>query len=540
MPVADLLIKILGFLFPNAPGLRDRIGRALLRLLRLQAYWIVAFICAAWVGWHLFGNLWGSSFARDSFDWLMRKRLNVYRTDPDIVILDIDEASLKAMSEAYGRWPWPRQTLATVAQRVEAGGARAVIFDILFVDPDLSNPDSEIAFDRYVQSSRNSFYPAMRLNAQNDVQAQIQLSMLTFAQPPQSAELLKNGARTITIATPYFKSIYDGARIGTINIYPDSDNIVRWFRSYEDVGGYRIPSLPLKAAQTLGWPAPRQVRNLVNWPRAAMPYHTVSFATAHAAALAQDADFFSQFSGKVVLIGSTAPTLNDIKATPVAPLHPGLYILATVIDNLKNGRFIRVMDPKILFLIELLVLSGAAFLFTKSPNAMKVSTWMFGVPTALLGFSWIVISYSDSLIDLSAVAASVASYFIVAKLMDSTSRSFLSGTGIFAATTREQTGMLQVAVLPADMPRDRVIDLVMERDSGVKMWEPEASGLGADWLKQGYVVWRWQRTEPVSGAVPAGTLRHRLNWQDAPRPAGQINSFTLAAAIAAAAAPTLA
>ncbi|MEO8325943.1 MAG: CHASE2 domain-containing protein, partial [Nitrospirota bacterium] len=47
-----------------------------------------------------------------TFDVIMKNRVLFHKADPDIVIVDIDEASLEAMAQEYGRWPWPRQVFA--------------------------------------------------------------------------------------------------------------------------------------------------------------------------------------------------------------------------------------------------------------------------------------------------------------------------------------------------------------------------------------------------------------------------------------------
>ena len=46
-----------------------------------------------------------------AFDAMVRYRIIAPKPDPDIVILDINEASLAAMAKDYGRWPWPRQVM---------------------------------------------------------------------------------------------------------------------------------------------------------------------------------------------------------------------------------------------------------------------------------------------------------------------------------------------------------------------------------------------------------------------------------------------
>ena len=48
-----------------------------------------------------------------------------------------------------------------------------------------------------------------------------------------------------------------------------------------------------------------------------------------------------EFTGKIVVIGAAAPGLGDLRVTPLSATQPGVEILATAIENLKNGRALR-------------------------------------------------------------------------------------------------------------------------------------------------------------------------------------------------------
>jgi CHASE2 domain-containing sensor protein len=54
-----------------------------------------------------------------SFDLMIRNRIVVSEPDPDIVIVDINEASLAAMAKDYGRWPWPRQVMGAMGDKLD-------------------------------------------------------------------------------------------------------------------------------------------------------------------------------------------------------------------------------------------------------------------------------------------------------------------------------------------------------------------------------------------------------------------------------------
>jgi adenylate cyclase len=69
------------------------------------------------------------------FDEYLRLKPRTYQPVP-VRIVDIDDDSL----ERFGQWPWPRTLLAKLVSQLRELGAAAVVFDILFLDPDRSSP----------------------------------------------------------------------------------------------------------------------------------------------------------------------------------------------------------------------------------------------------------------------------------------------------------------------------------------------------------------------------------------------------------------
>jgi len=536
METTEWWLRPLSWLFAYRPDWRDSFGRLLLRAGN-RFYVVLALIFALTGAWDQFVAPIDPQLSDVSFDWLMRHRPVSYSPDPDIVVLDVDEASLAGLSQEYGRWPWPRQLLAAVAARLESAGARAIAFDILFADPDVANPESEQAFDRYVAGSSKSFYTAARLNPKNDAASRITVSMLNFATPdPNTPPARVDAKRTIALLPPYFKSIYDSTRTGTINIATDADNEVRWYNNYETLGGYRIPSLPYRMAQALGWPLQPQARSLINWPRGTAPYRTTSFVDAFRAVRNRDDAYFQQFSGKVILIGSTAPGLNDIKATPVDAMHPGVYVLATAIDNTKNDRFLHPLGRVWLFGAELLMLAASVRLFSQTDRSSAVAKYFVIIPAFLAAISLLSVSVSDVLVDLSVPAAVFLGYFGIATIFETNRSAFTAGSGPFAPTSREvTTGRLQVACLPASMPQKTVEAMLMRSGSPIRLWRPQKTGLGKHWSGQGWVVWRWLTRNPqrADSEIPAEELDMR--WHDVPSLGTEGGAFSLAHTISAAA-----
>jgi adenylate cyclase len=536
MGIVDWLLKPLGWLFVRHPVWRDAFGRLSMRAGN-GYYWGLAFIFALIGAWNLLGKPLDNQLSHQSFDLLMQRRPIAYQPDPSIVVVDIDEQSLASMNDQYGRWPWPRAVLAQVAQRLEAARARAVVFDILLSDDDIANRASEAEFDRYVSSSQVSFYAALRLNPNDDKASGASLSLLKFATrdptaPPGKVE----DQRTVAIMTPYPDSIYQTTRIGTVNVNSDDDNVVRWHHSYEALAGYRIPSLPYRMAQVLDWRLPLHAHNLFNWPKGLTPYSTSGFARALQAAKSGDTAYFQQFEGKIVLIGSTAPILNDIKATPINARYPAVYLLATAIDNTKNHRFLQPLSPLLIWSLELLMLAASALLFAFTNQALAVAKYFFIIPAVLFGASLLSVSVSDTLVDLSVPAALMLGYFTFAKLFDTNVRDFVTGTGPYAATSEEALGRLQIACLPDSVPREEVLKLLVRRGAPIKLWEPEAQGLGRQWAQQGWVLWRWSGHGSEEIAASSDRAGLALCWVDVPAAAQAGSSFGLAESIITAAA----
>ena len=55
----------------------------------------------------------------------------------DIVLVAIDNESLRRMEPLVGRWPWPRLVHATVIDYLAAAGAKVIGYDVLFAERDI-------------------------------------------------------------------------------------------------------------------------------------------------------------------------------------------------------------------------------------------------------------------------------------------------------------------------------------------------------------------------------------------------------------------
>ena len=124
-----------------------------------------------------------------------------------------------------------------------------------------------------------------------------------------------------------------------------------------------------------------------------------------------------EFTGKIVIIGSTAPSLFDIKATSMAKQFPGVEILATAIDNVKHEDFIRVPDSRWpLLLAALIILWGTAFAFYKDVEPDRFAKIFGFSQIGLLAVSYLTINLTNFYFNLAGPVFIAFIYFSIAKL----------------------------------------------------------------------------------------------------------------------------
>lgn len=361
----------------------------------------------------------GTNMRQKAFDFMVRHRVVQPAPDPEIVIVDINEASLAALSRDYGRWPWPRQVMGEFLEQLETQKPKAVVFDILFSDADVYNPDSDAYFNDVIAATDNTFFPFLRLEGQD------QLSQVTPAMIPGVIQVPAHEAAAsypadshVAVVLPHFPAMLKPGRIGTHNIYPDRDGIVREYKLYRDDYGWRMPSLPLVVGQFAAKSVPNEQTLLLNWRGKPFSYHYTSFSdvyldmTAKAPKRPQN-----EFAGKIVIIGSTAPSLFDLKATAMAKAHPGVEILATAIDNVKNGDYLRFWRGTAPYLVmSLLLVWLTATAFYRDVDRDRFNGIFSSSQVALLAVSYVGINLTDTYVDLTGPVTWAVGYFSIAKV----------------------------------------------------------------------------------------------------------------------------
>lgn len=362
----------------------------------------------------------GENMRDRAFDLMVKNRIMVPKADPDIVIVDINEASLSAMAKEYGRWPWPRQVFGEFVENIEAQQPKAIVFDILFSDADVYNPDSDTYFNDVIAGTTNTFFPILRLSAASDNLSKITPEMIPGIKRIPQATDTTLPSKPIAVVLPHFEAALNTKHLGTHNIYPDADGIVRQYRLWQDESGWRIPSLPLIVGNFVNMnPAATPPQDmLINWRGKPFTYQYATFSDVYtdmANKVKKRAP--NEFTNKIVIIGSTAPSLFDLKATAMAKAYPGVEILATAIDNVKHHDYLKVWRGKTPYiLLSLLLIWLTALAFYRNVDRDKVTTVFSSSQIGLLAISYIVINLTNTYLDITGPIAWAVMYFSVAKI----------------------------------------------------------------------------------------------------------------------------
>jgi adenylate cyclase len=319
-----------------------------------------------------------------------RVRLFLPRTrDPRIVIVDIDEKSLSA----EGHWPWQRDKLALMLHQLFARyGVRVVAFDLAFPEPDTNaslpvleaaasgDLRDDAAFQAFLQRVRPSL-DYDRTFAEEIQEHPVVLGFLVSAQTQRSGILPRPAFPMSALANAEYRYFTGPGYSGNIaplqaaataagHLYQalDLDGVTRSVPMFMQVGNDFFEALslavlrvylgnaPIKLESTivdsggrkLGWMRFVDVGDTVRIPldermaalvpfRAPHSYRYVSATDVIRGALGAD-----ELKDRIVLVGTSARGLVDVRATPAQEDLPGVEIHASLIsgalDNAMKSR----------------------------------------------------------------------------------------------------------------------------------------------------------------------------------------------------------
>lgn len=316
-------------------------------------------------------------------DVLLRMHAGRHQPSADVVVIDIDQKSLEDMNDVAGSWPWPRVVHGEMVDAIARQKPQAIIFDIFFNEHDTFRQDSDAAF-REIVKSHPEIYQSTALMADGIGAKAVELPAILGLQRVDPAA---DCAPPLLLPWVLPKEAWRG---GLVNFDNDNDGIGRYYLLRRELGGWRLPSLPARLAQDFGWETPVGERYMLNWQakRQHLHYSDLYF------------DFNSEkpqrppneFTGKIVVIGSAAPGLWDLRPTPLSKIYPGVDILATAIDNLRHGDWLTSPPRWTMLPIGIGLMLLVSLGFRRRVNTLWLAGGLLLASVTVFGVQWFGLS----------------------------------------------------------------------------------------------------------------------------------------------------
>ncbi|MEO6783143.1 MAG: adenylate/guanylate cyclase domain-containing protein [Bradyrhizobium sp.] len=383
------------------------------------------------------------------------------KTARPVTIVDIDERSLAKL----GQWPWPRTRLADLITNLTTLGAAVIAFDIVFAEPDRLNPGAAAETMRYLDETTRSKLRELPSNDQIFADA-MQRSRVVLGETAL-ANVTSEIDSTLPVTgiamggedpTPFlfeFPGLLRNIRIletaaagrGLITIKTERDGIIRRVPMLLRAQGAIMPSLSFEilrvatltptiiirsekagiksvAVRGLKIPTDRNGQLWVHFAR-----HDPSIFVS-ATDVLDETVAREKIANKLVLIGTSAVGLYDIKTTPVDPAVPGVEVHAQVLESALTGGLLSQPDYAVgVELLTAIVLGLLVIVFAPmfGPVTLVVVGALFA--TFLIGMSWYFYTHYRLLIDFTYPLLSTTAIYL---------------TLVFSSFVREQAQRRQI------------------------------------------------------------------------------------------------
>jgi adenylate cyclase len=293
------------------------------------------------------------------------------KTIRPVTIVDIDDKSL----EKVGQWPWPRTRIADLVTELTRLGAVVIAFDAVFSEPDRLNPAFAADTFRHLDEETRVKLRALPSNDQIFADA-IKASRVVLGEsglPEEIAALDKTlpvtGIAMLGEEPQRFMFDFPGllrnvpvlehaaAGRGLFTIKPERDGIIRRVPMIMQAQGQTMPSLTFEILRVASGSGTILIRadtagiksigvKGVQIPTDRNGQLWVHYARNDASIYVPAVNVLEKdvapdmIAGKLVLIGTSAVGLNDIKTTPVSRAMPGVEIHAQVLESALTGAVI--------------------------------------------------------------------------------------------------------------------------------------------------------------------------------------------------------
>ncbi len=357
----------------------------------------------------------------DAIIYDARLRATMPRTiDPRVVIVDIDEKSLAEV----GRWPWARNRLAGMVDELFDRQKVAIVgFDVVFAEPDDSSglkrlrelaqgelKDAAGFQERLTQLQASLDYDAVFARALEKRPVVLGYYLTSdrdgrksgaLPAPVMTREALQGRPIAFTSWDGYGSNLPLLAKAapagGYFNSITDGDGVVRSIPLVAEHAGAYYESLALAVFRMLigqpavepGFPRDRFVSRSYSGLESILlkqgqrqlaipvdarvatlvPFRGPGGAGGGSFQYVSASDLIAKrlpegsLNDKIVLVGTTAPGLLDLRVTPVGETYPGVETHANVISGLMEGKLFVKPDYAVGYEVVILLVSGLVLAF---------------------------------------------------------------------------------------------------------------------------------------------------------------------------------
>lgn len=373
----------------------------------------------------------------------------------DVVIIDIDEESLRQ----YGQWPWPRTDLADMTTRLVDMGARAVAYDIVFAEPDRTSPRfmaqryQDVEIFKSLPDNDEVFADAIAANGKT-VTAFVWTQQPTQRTPIQKAKVFNTGYKpdpgAFITSVPYFATNLPvlsqaAAGNGSFSMFPEQDGLIRrvpmlvGLKKDQDVIVY--PALTLEALRVALNKKIIKVKSFGEQTEEGYGIHSIQIGD-YTIPTDSAGAFWVYYSGhrpqryvsaadvlnanvdperirnKIVLVGTSAIGLLDLRSTPLDAVVPGVEVHAEILEQIIDNQFM--LRPDFFDGAEILVTALiSALIILMAPFIATTTLAIFVLCLIISGFSYAVYAFEHLgyLVDAVYPALTVTIIFILASIL---------------------------------------------------------------------------------------------------------------------------
>jgi len=366
-----------------------------------------------------------------------------------VVIVDIDESSLIA----FGQWPWPRTILADLLTRLYEWQAAAIAFDVIFPEPDRSSLNEAVKHfrdldddtrGRLLHLPSNDEVFAQAIGRGNVVLGQAGINAFhprSLEKPPETGfATVGHDPRPHLIAFPYIlrnlpKLEQAAVGHGLISIRTERDGMVRRVPIVMQAEDKIVLALTLDllrvatgsstimirtdesgiqsvAVPGLELPTDRNGRIWVYFG----PHDKARFVSARDVVEGNVAP--EKFAGKLVVVGTSAIGLLDVKTTPVLSAMPGVEVHAQLLEAALTNSLL--VAPSYAIVVEMIgALIGGVVLALLAPAASVLMLFASAALAAgaFVAASWILFSRYQMLFDATFPLIATLSVYMSMVLM---------------------------------------------------------------------------------------------------------------------------